>query len=86
MTRWTRRHAFVLGGAAALLPVLAACTDAADGEPAEDGAGAGGASDQGGDESPAAPAVDPEEVVETRSLVTGHGEVELALHPVVRAG
>ena len=86
MTRWTRRHAFVLGGAAALLPVLAACTDAADGEPAEDGAGAGGASDQGGDESPAAPAVDPEEVVETRSLVTGHGQVELALHPVVRAG
>lgn len=81
MTRWTRRHAFVLGGAAVLLPVLAACTDAAEGEPAADGA-----SDQGGGESPAAPAVDPEEVVETRALATGYGEVELAVHPVVRAG
>ncbi|WP_141748009.1 OmpA family protein [Brachybacterium sp. HMSC06H03] len=78
MTGWTRRRALAAAGAAAMLPVLAACTGG------EDEAGAEGASDQGGEQ--AEPAPDPEEVVETRALASGYGEVELALHPLVRSG
>lgn len=65
-------------GAAAMLPALAACTGG------DDGGGAEGASDQGGEQAEAAP--DPEEVVETRELVTAFGRCEVGIRPLVRTG
>jgi outer membrane protein OmpA-like peptidoglycan-associated protein len=61
-----------------MLPVLAACIGGGDEADAE------GASDQGGEQ--ADPAPDPEEVVETRELVTAFGRCEVGIRPLVRSG
>lgn len=76
MAAWTRRQAITAAGAAAAIPLLSSCTD----EDSSDGQAAG-------PDEPAQPTpVDPESVVETRSLVTHLGEIEIGVHPVVRAG
>ncbi|MDN5899648.1 MAG: hypothetical protein L0H74_06220, partial [Brachybacterium sp.] len=81
MAPWTRRQVISTLGMAAAIPLLGSCTDdpvGPDASPAPDGTA--------GPASPTPTPIDPESVVETRSLVTSLGEIEIAVHPIIRAG
>ncbi|PZP14211.1 MAG: hypothetical protein DI611_12760 [Brachybacterium faecium] len=78
MTPWTRRQALTAAGLTAPAVLLGACTgDEDQGDPEGESQPAS---------SPSSPTVAPDEVVETRTLVTSLAELEIDVLPVVRAG
>lgn len=80
MVLWTRRQAIAATGLTAAIPLLSACTD--EGAPSDGGTG----SDDPAQQDPTPTPIDPESIVETRTLVTQLGEIEIGIHPVVRSG
>lgn len=82
MSPWTRRQAISRMGMAAAVPLLSSCTEESGGAP-EPGRTAGSTSPG---PSPSSAPIDPESVVETRSLSTNLGQIEIAVHPIIRVG
>lgn len=82
MGPWTRRQAISTLGIAAAIPLLSSCAD----KDAPDEGAAGDEPKKPAEQDPTPAPIDPESLVETRSVVTRLGEIEVGIHPLVRSG